>query len=75
MKVTIDIRDEILMEIDSIATARGTTVSVIVEEAVRRLLAERSGSSIDLPRLHLGRALVSIDDRDALYEAMADRED
>ena len=45
MKTTIDIADPILREARKVATREGTTLRSLVEEGLRRILAERKRKS------------------------------
>ena len=45
MKFTIDIGDSILREARKVATREGTTLRALVEEGLRRILAERRRKS------------------------------
>ena len=51
MKVTLDIDDDLYAEIKALASATGRPVSVVIEEALRRLLSEHAlaKNSIELP--------------------------
>lgn len=54
------------------AAHRGTTMSALVETALRRLLDEqgRPTTSAALPAFPLGRSRVDVANREALYELM-----
>jgi hypothetical protein len=75
MRTTLIIPDQIIRELKRRAAGRGTTLSAVVAEALRRGLDE-SQPAADLPPLPshpMGRPLVDIADRDALYGAMEGR--
>lgn len=75
MKTTLVIDDTVLARLKREAAARRTTVSALVESALRAYL-ERPARPTDLPPLSTfngGGCLVDISDRDALYRAMEGR--
>ncbi|HEV8306691.1 MAG TPA: type II toxin-antitoxin system VapB family antitoxin [Methylomirabilota bacterium] len=45
MKTTVEIPDSLLEEARRLAAREGTTVRALVEEGLRRLLAERKGAA------------------------------
>ena len=73
MKTTLVIDDGIMRRIKEEAARRKTTISAMVEAALRKMLEtpppERQKLR-PLPTFDGGGALVDISDRDALYEAM-----
>jgi plasmid stability protein len=70
MKTTLNIDDRVMREVKAEAARRGTTMSELVEAALRRMLEpephERELPS--LPTFHGGRELVDVSDREALYQ-------
>jgi plasmid stability protein len=71
MKTTLNIDDGVMLRLKREAARQGRTMSEMVEAALR-LFLERPKKPTALPPLPTFRsgALVDIDDRDALYEAM-----
>jgi hypothetical protein len=78
MRTTLDLDDELLRATKRLAAERGTTLTALLEEALRLLLANRSRRKPPF-RLRLlikkGTALPGFDlaDRDSLYERMEGR--
>ena len=71
MKTTLIIPDTLMRELKRRAARRGETLSAVVAEALRRGLAEPAvGELPPLPVHPMGRPLVDVADRDALYRAM-----
>jgi hypothetical protein len=78
MKTTLVISDRVMARLRERASREGTTISRLVEAALRRFLdvSEQKSSRERLPPLpafHGGDLLVDVTDRDALYEAMEGR--
>lgn len=75
MKTTLNINDSVMALLKSEAARRGTTMSELVESAIRLLLRPQGKRSDirPLPTFKSGGPLVDIDDRDALYQAMEGR--
>ena len=76
MKTTLNLDDEVMIRLKQEAALRRTTVSELVETALRRMLNEPKapeGKLRPLPAFDSGGALVDISDRQALYEAMEGR--
>jgi hypothetical protein len=76
MKTTLMIDDGIMRRLKTEAARRGTTISNLVESALRAMLDERPGWIRELPPLpsfDLGESAVDVADRDALFNAMEDR--
>jgi hypothetical protein len=72
MRTTLVIPDQLVRELKRRAAARGTTLSAVVAEALRRGL-DATAPAEDLPPLptyRMGPPLVDLADRDALYRAM-----
>lgn len=69
MKTTLNIDDQVMRDLKAEAARRGTTMSELVESALRRLLEPLPHESElpPLPTFHSGGHLVDITDRDALY--------
>ena len=72
MKTTLVIDDQIMRQLKEEAARRGTTVSSVVESALRLLLQHREppGKLPELPSFNGGGACVDIRNRDDLYRAM-----
>lgn len=75
MKTTLNIADATMRRLKEEAHRRGTTMSELVETALRLFLRKpRSGRELPkLPTFSGGRLLVDVEDRDALYRAMEGR--
>jgi hypothetical protein len=74
MRTTLNIDDSVMKRLKQEAARRGTTMSELMESALRLLLREekRPIKLPPLPTFQLGGELVDIADRDALYDAMED---
>lgn len=73
MKTTLILPDNLVRALKRRAADRGTTLSEVVAEALRRGLAKETESPLlPLPVHSLGAARVDIADRDALAQAMGD---
>ena len=76
MKATLNIDDSVMQKLREEAARRGTTMSLLVEAGLRRVLSEPApptSPSTGLPALPTwngGKELVDISNRDALYKAM-----
>ena len=72
MKTTIILDDRVASRLRREADERGTTMSRLVEDALRRFLETRPAARKlpPLPSFDGGRPLVDVSDRDALYRAM-----
>ena len=76
MKTTLVIDDGVMKRLRQEAARKGTTISALVEAALRLFLENRSRAAASLPPLPSfdgGGAFVDIADRDALYRAMEGR--
>lgn len=76
MKTTLNIDGPVMVAVKREAARRGTTMSALVEEALRKELRTASTparSLAPLPTFDSGGALVDVADRDALYAAMEGR--
>ncbi|MFM7143838.1 MAG: CopG family transcriptional regulator [Alphaproteobacteria bacterium] len=76
MKTTLIIEDGLMAKLKAEATRRGTTMSDVVDTALRNHFQTRKEQESGLPPLPTfdsGGALVDVDDRDALYRAMEGR--
>lgn len=75
MKTTLTIDDEVMARLKVEAARRRTTMSALVETALRRILdAPRGDLELpELPTFRSGGHRVDIADRDALYQAMEGR--
>ena len=79
MRTTLDLEDALLRAAKRRAAEQGTTLTKVVEEALRRLIhpARRSPTRFKLDLLtKKGRAVPGVDvsDREALYARMEGRE-
>ena len=71
MKTTLVLPDHLVRALKRRATERGTTMSAVVAEALRRgLEAPEEVEVPELPAYPMGRPLVDLADRDALHQAM-----
>ena len=79
MKTTLNIDDGVMRQLKAAAAQRQTTMSALVEAAIRRILAEplqgdvHSQSRARLPTWRSGGFRVDIADRDALYRALEEQ--
>ena len=75
MKTTLNINDRVMALLRKEAARRGTTMSELVESAIRLLLQPKKVRQDlkPLPTFKSGGPLVDIDNRDALYQAMEGR--
>lgn len=75
MKTALNIDKTVMAELKREAARQGRTMSELVETALRLLLrSQRKREPLPaLPKFHSGGALVDIEDRDALYQAMEGR--
>lgn len=76
MKTTLIIHDDVIKRLREEAAKRDTTISELVEAALRLMLEPRRSNRPDiqpLPVFDLGGAYVDIADRDALFQAMEGR--
>ncbi len=79
MKATFDIDDGVMQRLQEIAIRQGTTVSALVEGAIKEAIKDapdgQSSAESDLPPLPswpMGKPLVDISNREELYNAMED---
>ena len=75
MKTTLNIDDHVMRQLREEAARRRTTISELVEAALRRILAETAGEDRGnarpvLPTWRSGGALVDVSNRAELYSAM-----
>ena len=77
MKTTLEIPDHLFRELKERAARDGTTMSELVESALRTLLDERParGELPPLPTFDGGGFLVNIDNRAELYAVLDEDED
>jgi Arc/MetJ family transcription regulator len=71
MKTTLEIPDHLMRELKERAAHDGTTMSELVESALRRLLREKKTKGVELrplPTFDGGGWTVDPADREALYE-------
>jgi hypothetical protein len=75
MKTTIILPDPVAGRLKHEAARRGVTMSVLVEEALRRLLDQPTAEPAALPDLPRwdGGLRVDVADRQALYDTMEGR--
>ncbi len=76
MKTTLNIDDAVMIQLKMEAARQQRTMSEIVETVLRRFLEPKSkrGALPPLPSFNSGGHLVDISNRDALYDAMEERE-
>ncbi len=69
MKTTLNIDEHVMRQVKAEAARRGTTMSELVEAALRRMLEPEpyEPKPTPLPTFHGGRELVDVSDREALY--------
>jgi hypothetical protein len=75
MKTTLMIPDALMRRLKREAARRRTTISALVEQAIRTLLDRGPEHPVELgelPSFRGGRPKVDVANRDALYEAMDD---
>jgi hypothetical protein len=72
MKTTLNIDPGVMARLKAEAARRGTTMSALMEAALRQLLERRKpkGELPPLPVFHGGAELVDVADRTALEDAM-----
>jgi hypothetical protein len=72
MKTTLMIPDPLMRRLKREAARQGTTISALVERALRLLLDERAPAAElpELPRFSCGRPSVDVANREALYQVM-----
>ena len=71
MKTTLIIPDHLVRLLKRRAAERGTTLSAVVAETLRRGLEAVPEAELEpLPAYRMGRARLDVADRDALYRAM-----
>ena len=78
MKTTLNIDDSVMQRLREESARRGTTMSALVEAALRRILDEKPGKPSDLPplpRWHMGKPLVDISNREDLYQVLYEEHD
>lgn len=75
MKVTLQIDDAVMAELERESARQGRTKSELVEIALRNLLRSQNKPAElpPLPVFHGGELLVDVADRNALYDAMEER--
>jgi hypothetical protein len=72
MKTTLEIDENVMRELKARAARDGTTMSELVESALRVLLRKeaRAKAPAPLPSWSGGQPLVDVADRNALHDAM-----
>lgn len=76
MKTTLVIPPQIMRKLKQEAARRGTTMSALVESALRLFLDRRDDPAQDqapLPVFRMGSPLADLSDRRALYDVMDHR--
>lgn len=77
MKTTLLIDDKIFMRIKEKATSEKTTISTLVESALRLFLQQGKSAKksrlTPLPSFNGGECFVDISNREALYSKMEDK--
>lgn len=77
MRTTLDIDDHVLREAKKLAAERGTTLTAVIESAIRETLRatlHTERTALEMPTVRGRRPPVSdVADRDALYERMEGR--
>ena len=75
MKATFDIDEKVMRQLHKVAILQGTTVSSLVEAAIKSIPGFDSPVESNLPPLPswpMGKPLVDISNREELYDAMED---
>ena len=79
MKATFDIDEGLVRQLHKVAVRRGTTVSALVEEAIKEAIKDvpdgqplAESGLLPLPSWPMGKPLVDISNREELYDAMED---
>ena len=78
MKTTLNIDDTVMQRLREESARRGTTMSALVEAALRRILDEKPDKPVDLPPLpswNGGVPLVDISNREELYRVLYEEHD
>ncbi|MBM3811031.1 MAG: hypothetical protein FJW20_05295 [Acidimicrobiia bacterium] len=73
MKTTLIIDDHVFKRLKQLSIQQSTTMSSLVDAALRQYLKTRAKPAPDMPPLPAfdgGRALVDVSNRDMLYQAM-----
>lgn len=76
VKATLEIDDSVMQRLQEEALRRGTTISALVEEGLRYVLAKHAPPNVTtgdlqpLPSFDSGGHLVDIDNREELYRVM-----
>jgi hypothetical protein len=76
VKTTLVLDDDVVVRLRAEAARLGVSMSELAEQAVRRMLDERSASMPALPELpsfSMGEMRVDVSDRQAVYELLDDR--
>jgi hypothetical protein len=76
MKTTLHIDDAVMRRLREEAARRDTTISALVEAALRQFLEAKAPKGRDLPPLpsfESGGSYVDLSDREALYRRMEGR--
>lgn len=72
MRTVLELDDQVVALLEDEATRQGKTLSELAESAIRLYLASRQKTAElpELPTFRSGGALVNIDSREALHDAM-----
>ncbi len=72
MKTTLNLSDELVRRLKLEAARRGTTMTRLMETALRLLLDKRDVEEDlpELPTLEAGRPMADVSDREELYRVM-----
>lgn len=75
MVTTLNVDDHVMERLRQEAARRGTTMSELVETALRRLLSRKPPIEAlpPLPTFNAGQPAVDVANRDALYSRMDER--
>ncbi|MCY4583284.1 MAG: hypothetical protein OXE50_10895 [Chloroflexi bacterium] len=78
MKTTLNIDDTVMQRLREESARRGTTMSALVEAALRTILDEKPAKPTELlplPSWNMGKPLVDISNREELYRVLYEEHD